>query len=156
MCFLRIPQKFTKSSPSISHLLHNVNSTVKISSIFVAFLENINFYNVHILRIWPYCLDLLRWDIDLFLDFFFETSWNYIVTVSFTNLLFTYLTLAGHLKVKSSFESSSFVVATSNHAFKVKNMSRCEKSCFTFVKVIYSEKATKFLEISTLLLTGTT
>ena len=42
MCFLR-PQKLTKSSPSIWHLLHNVKSTVKISSIFVAFLENMNF-----------------------------------------------------------------------------------------------------------------
>ena len=28
---------------SIWHLLHNVKSTVKISSIFVAFLENVNF-----------------------------------------------------------------------------------------------------------------
>ena len=43
MCFLRRPQKFTKSSPSIWHLLHNVKSLVKIFSIFVAFLENINF-----------------------------------------------------------------------------------------------------------------
>ena len=33
----------TKSSPSIWHLLHNVKSTVKISSICVAFLENMNF-----------------------------------------------------------------------------------------------------------------
>ena len=33
----------TKSSPSIWHLLHNVKSTVKILSNFVAFLENINF-----------------------------------------------------------------------------------------------------------------
>ena len=32
-----------KSSPSISHLLHNVKSRVKISSILVAFLENMNF-----------------------------------------------------------------------------------------------------------------
>ena len=32
-----------KSSPSIWHLLHSVKSTVKISSIFVAFLENMNF-----------------------------------------------------------------------------------------------------------------
>ena len=32
-----------KSSPSIWHLLHNVKSTVKISSIFGAFLENTNF-----------------------------------------------------------------------------------------------------------------
>ena len=32
-----------KSSPSIWHLLHNVKLTVKISSIFVAFLENMNF-----------------------------------------------------------------------------------------------------------------
>ena len=32
-----------KSSPSIWHLLHNVKSTVNISSIFVAFLENMNF-----------------------------------------------------------------------------------------------------------------
>ena len=33
----------TKSSPSIWNLLHNVKSTVKILSIFVAFLENMNF-----------------------------------------------------------------------------------------------------------------
>ena len=32
-----------KSSPLIWHLLHNVKLTVKILSIFVAFLENINF-----------------------------------------------------------------------------------------------------------------
>ena len=31
-----------KSSPSIWHLLHNVKLTVKILSIFVAFLENMN------------------------------------------------------------------------------------------------------------------
>ena len=37
---------------------------------------------------------------------------------------------------RSFFESSSFVVATSNHALKVKNLSKCEKSCFTFVKYI--------------------
>ena len=32
-----------KSSPLIWHLLYNVKSTVKILSIFVAFLENMNF-----------------------------------------------------------------------------------------------------------------
>jgi hypothetical protein len=32
-----------KSSPLIWHVLHNVNSMVKILSNFVAFLENINF-----------------------------------------------------------------------------------------------------------------
>ena len=32
-----------KSSMSIWHLLHNVKSTVKLSSIFVAFLENMDF-----------------------------------------------------------------------------------------------------------------
>ena len=32
-----------KSAPSILHLLHSVKSTEKISSIFVAFLENMNF-----------------------------------------------------------------------------------------------------------------
>ena len=32
-----------KSSTSIWHLLHNVKSTVKISSIFVVFSENMNF-----------------------------------------------------------------------------------------------------------------
>ena len=31
-----------KSSPSIWHLLHNVKSKVKISLIFMAFLENMN------------------------------------------------------------------------------------------------------------------
>ena len=36
----------TKSSPSIWHLLHNVKSTVKILSNFVAFLENINFTRI--------------------------------------------------------------------------------------------------------------
>ena len=45
-CFLRRPQKWTKSSSSIWHLLHNVKLTVKISSNFVAFLENINFKKV--------------------------------------------------------------------------------------------------------------
>ena len=49
MCFLRRPQKLTKSSPSIWHLLHNFKWTVKISSIFVAFLENITY-----LIWWPY------------------------------------------------------------------------------------------------------
>ena len=43
MCFLKRPQKMTKPSPSIWHLLHIVKSTVKISLIFVAFLENMNF-----------------------------------------------------------------------------------------------------------------
>ena len=33
----------TKSSPSIWHLLYSIKSTVKISSNFMAFLENINF-----------------------------------------------------------------------------------------------------------------
>ena len=32
----------------------------------------------------------------------------------------------------------------------------CKRSLWIFVKFIYSEKATKFCEISTLLLTGTT
>ena len=32
-----------KSSPSIWHYVVDVKSTVKISSIFVAFLENMNF-----------------------------------------------------------------------------------------------------------------
>ena len=41
--FLRRPQKWTNSIPSIWHLLHNVKSTVKISSIFVAFSEYMNF-----------------------------------------------------------------------------------------------------------------
>ena len=39
-----------KSSPSIWHLLHNVKSTVKISSIFVAFLENMNFKNLSLTK----------------------------------------------------------------------------------------------------------
>ena len=42
-CFLIRPQKLTKSSPSIWHYVVSVKSTVKISSIFVAFLENMNF-----------------------------------------------------------------------------------------------------------------
>ena len=42
-CFLRRPQKLMKSSLTIWHLLHNVKLTVKILSIFVAFLENMNF-----------------------------------------------------------------------------------------------------------------
>ena len=33
----------TYEKTSIWHLLHNVKSAVKISSIFVAFLENVNF-----------------------------------------------------------------------------------------------------------------
>ena len=35
--------KFTKSSPSIWHYVVSVKSTLKISLIFVAFLENTNF-----------------------------------------------------------------------------------------------------------------
>ena len=42
-CFLRRPQKSMKSSPSIWHYVVDVKSTVKVSSIFVAFLENMNF-----------------------------------------------------------------------------------------------------------------
>ena len=38
-----MPQNLTKSSPSIWHLPRTVKSTVKISSNFVAFLENTNF-----------------------------------------------------------------------------------------------------------------
>ena len=36
----------TKSSPSIWQLLHNAKLTVKILSIFVAFLENTNFISL--------------------------------------------------------------------------------------------------------------
>ena len=36
-----------KSSMSIWHYVASVNWTVKISSIFVAFLENNNFNNLH-------------------------------------------------------------------------------------------------------------
>ena len=36
----------TKSSPSIGHYVVTVKSMVKISSIFVAFLENMNFTEV--------------------------------------------------------------------------------------------------------------
>ena len=43
MCFLRRPQTSTKSSPLFWHLLHDVKSTIKSSSFFVAFLENTNF-----------------------------------------------------------------------------------------------------------------
>ena len=46
----------TKSSTSIWHLLHNVKSMVKISSIFVAFLENMNFKHKDGI------LDLWKWD----------------------------------------------------------------------------------------------
>ena len=42
------PQKLTKSSPSIWHYVLSVKSTVKISSIFVAFLENTNFMNLQV------------------------------------------------------------------------------------------------------------
>ena len=38
-----MPQKVTKSSPLVWHLVHNIKSTVRILSNFVAFLENINF-----------------------------------------------------------------------------------------------------------------
>ena len=49
-CFLRRPQKLTKSSRLIWHYVVSVKSTVKISSFFVAFLENINFKShIHIL-----------------------------------------------------------------------------------------------------------
>ena len=44
-----------KSSPSIRHLLHSVKSTVKISSIFVAFLKIINFTHYSCLKTWLVC-----------------------------------------------------------------------------------------------------
>ena len=40
---MRRPQKLTMSSPSIWHYVVSIKSTVKISSIFLAFLENTNF-----------------------------------------------------------------------------------------------------------------
>ena len=43
--FSKKATKMKKSSQSIWHLLHKDKSTVKISSIFVAFLENMNFMN---------------------------------------------------------------------------------------------------------------
>ena len=52
--FLRRPQKSTKPSPLIWHLLHNVKSTVKISSNFLAFLENMKF---NLRNVTSYCLE---------------------------------------------------------------------------------------------------
>ena len=51
--FSRKATKFTKSLPSIWHLLHNVNSTITASLIVVAFLENVNFKreNLHTIDI---------------------------------------------------------------------------------------------------------
>ena len=46
-CFLRRPQKMTKSSPLIRHYVVSVKSMVNISSIFVGFLENMKFDAVH-------------------------------------------------------------------------------------------------------------
>ena len=40
----------TKSSQSIWHYVASVKSTVKISSIFVAFLENMNFTTCHLVH----------------------------------------------------------------------------------------------------------
>ena len=40
----------TKSSQSIWHYVVSVKSTVKISSIFVAFLENMNFTTCHLVH----------------------------------------------------------------------------------------------------------
>ena len=45
-------KKAIKISLSIWHLLHNVKSTVKISSIFVAFWENINFITFCHKKVW--------------------------------------------------------------------------------------------------------
>ena len=43
LVFSKKATKLTKSSPSIWHYVVSVKPTVKISSIFVAFLENMNF-----------------------------------------------------------------------------------------------------------------
>ena len=40
-----------KSSPPIWHLLHNVKSMVKILSIFVAFLKNMNFNGQNLVNV---------------------------------------------------------------------------------------------------------
>ena len=55
LCFLRRLQKLMKSSLSTWRYVVNVKSTVKISSIFVAFLENTNF------TFWQYCTNSLFW-----------------------------------------------------------------------------------------------
>ena len=44
--FSKKATKLTKSSPSICHYAVSVKSTVKISSIFVAFLESTNFTTI--------------------------------------------------------------------------------------------------------------
>ena len=56
--FPRRPQNLTKSSLSIWQLLDNVKLTVKISSIFVAFLENMNFKT---LKTCPLCKVAQYW-----------------------------------------------------------------------------------------------
>ena len=50
--FLRRLQKLEKSSSSFWHYVVSVKSTVKISSIFVAFLENMNLKGMQKIRIW--------------------------------------------------------------------------------------------------------
>ena len=58
-CFLRRPHKLTKSLPPIWLYVVSVKLTVKISLIFVAFLENANFniywYNLQTILFHAYC-----------------------------------------------------------------------------------------------------
>ena len=58
--FLRKPQILMKSSSSIWHYVLNVKSTLKILSIFVVFLENMNFTDL----LWTY-LASNQWTLSL-------------------------------------------------------------------------------------------
>ena len=66
--FSKKPHKLTKSSPSIWHYKVSVKFTVKISSIFVAFLENTNLATK--------MKNVIKFDLSINVDRKLGVSWN--------------------------------------------------------------------------------
>ena len=123
--------KFCEIFPLLLSAVHTVKSKGKISQNFVAFSEYMNFKE-NLLACFLSIMQLLLFSIS------HETS-----------------TMKGFFSQKQWICIKSADV-TSKHFFSCiwKKVSRL--SFFSLVKFIYSEKATKFYKISTLLLTGTT
>ena len=63
-----------KSSPSIWHYVVDVKSTVKISLIFVAFLENMNFTKIYFVKV-PLNVKIVKPDL-LYRKQFLKILWS--------------------------------------------------------------------------------
>ena len=83
----------TKSSPLIWHLLHNVKSTVKISSIFVGFSEKMNFNNTQLFHLHKSTIFIILfwkriWDCNIVLNHSLTTHFFLFNLFTFTPVIF--------------------------------------------------------------------